>query len=231
MKHKLAIILILFGCFAAISVWAQDKSECIKTVENHGFLSRAQFQCNIKDYSADMMQSAQECYPVLGEKEAKNALGNGMKMFDYNEAKRGHDKICKDVLHDFPNILHNDESAKEEPTVQTVKPDSKSVTPAAMDNERSHNFTLCFGFANNQYRASIYKDMGSSAMETHEKMLDELDAYLAKSTRKDATWEEHEGVLRSAIKQVYADPNYTVEFARAKRDELVKDCADKYGAK
>lgn len=229
MKHKLTIILILFGCFAVISVGAQDKSKCISTIETHGFLTRAQFQCNIKDYSADMMQSAQECYPVLGEKEAKDALKSGMEMFDYNEGKRGRDKICKDVLHDFPNIFHSEEAAKVEPPVEIAKPKPK---PPIMDKQRKHDFALCFNFAMNQHRASIYKDMGSSAMETHEKMVDELDQYLSESKahgkEPDATWEEYEGVLRSAIKQVYADPNYTVELGRTKQFELIKDCTNKH---
>lgn len=91
-------------------------------------------------------------------------------------------------------------------------------------------FNLCLAGAFNHLRAAIYKDMGASAMDAYEGMLKELIASMPKGNGTKPDWTQYDEVMRNAIKTVYADPMYTVEFARAKQEEMIPVCQAKLGA-
>ncbi|MEI7841253.1 MAG: hypothetical protein WCJ11_12215 [Methylococcaceae bacterium] len=84
---------------------AEVNESCKKTLWTHGLLTRGQFQCGFSKYAEDMMQAAKECASTVSDKERKELLAYGMQLFDKNEAAKGHDKICNELLSDFPTIL------------------------------------------------------------------------------------------------------------------------------
>jgi hypothetical protein len=81
--------------------------DCEKTMETDGFLTRAQFQCDIKYYSRAVRDAAQMCFHLLGEVEAGGNVARGMTEFDDSERNVGHAKICRQVLATFPEALRN----------------------------------------------------------------------------------------------------------------------------
>ena len=93
----------------SVSVKAQDKApeegSCEQTIETHGFLSRGQFQCNFRYYGGNMLEAARACGSHMEKDALDHWLSSGMRLYDYNESKRGHLAMCASLLVDFPKIL------------------------------------------------------------------------------------------------------------------------------
>lgn len=79
--------------------------DCKTMLELHGMLSRAQFQCKFSSYSNDLMDLAKVCFNTVGRDASKQFIRDGMDIFDFNEKKRGHKKMCASVLQKFPNYV------------------------------------------------------------------------------------------------------------------------------
>ena len=84
---------------------AKELESCNSTLRTHGFLSRAQFQCGFRHYNEQMIEAARSCSDGRSENDIQAAMLGGMKLFDQNESERGHSKVCRDILKDFPNIV------------------------------------------------------------------------------------------------------------------------------
>jgi len=94
------------GCEVAQSQnQAPKQGSCEQTVEMHGFLSRGQFQCEFRYYAESMLEAAHECTSHMQEAEVRHWLDRGMRLYDFNESKRGHAAMCASLLADFPQIL------------------------------------------------------------------------------------------------------------------------------
>ncbi|MBV8914760.1 MAG: hypothetical protein JOZ05_17175 [Acetobacteraceae bacterium] len=81
------------------------QSGCESILKAHGFLSRAQFQCNFGWYSREMMESARRCSQGMDEAQVRQLLASGMQTFDRNEQQKGHAAMCREVLANFPGML------------------------------------------------------------------------------------------------------------------------------
>lgn len=84
---------------------APAQSDCRQTIEAHGFLSRAQFQCGFRSYSREMLDMARVCGRTLGDETSQQLLRSGMEMYDFNEGKVGRQAMCRDVLQRFPGVV------------------------------------------------------------------------------------------------------------------------------
>ncbi len=95
--------------FVGLEVQAQNKTpeegSCEETIETHGFLSRGQFQCGFRSYGGGMLESARTCSSHMQKDDVDHWLESGMKLYDFNEGKRGHAAMCASLLADFPKIL------------------------------------------------------------------------------------------------------------------------------
>ncbi len=82
-----------------------ELSNCRQIIETHGFLSRAQNRCDLKYYSLQVVREVKLCAQTLSRQEVEQLQLSGMDAFDREERKHGRYPTCKDVLHDFPEIV------------------------------------------------------------------------------------------------------------------------------
>ena len=89
-------VVICLSAFGPSKPHAQEaggagarEQRCVATIEAHGFLSRAQFQCGIKDYSEAMFLAAKDCIASLSSQRVNNLLRKGMVTFDDREKRSG----------------------------------------------------------------------------------------------------------------------------------------------
>ncbi|MDR9713191.1 hypothetical protein RJC70_16415 [Acinetobacter pittii] len=81
------ILVTIFTLFLATSIYAAQESrnlleqtQCEKAVELHGFLSRAQLDCNYHYYSEELKDAAAKCTKHdLGEKANSNMRCDSLK--------------------------------------------------------------------------------------------------------------------------------------------------------
>lgn len=92
----LALVCIQTPCFGV---------ECDKLIQMHAYLSRAQGQCKFSKYNGTFLKEAKTCSPSLADARVKAQLAEGFKLFDQRAKERGQDKLCADILADFPNVL------------------------------------------------------------------------------------------------------------------------------
>ena len=74
--------LILFLCVALAMASRADAADCDQILRMHGFLSRAQFQCNFRSYSEALLTQAHDCIQQMGEARFKEQVMAGMKLFE-----------------------------------------------------------------------------------------------------------------------------------------------------
>jgi hypothetical protein len=79
--------------------------DCKKTVDLHGYLSRAQFQCGFSKYSQKLLDAASACKSHLSDDEIRKTLLHGMKDFDADERKLGSYPMCKGILQKFGQFV------------------------------------------------------------------------------------------------------------------------------
>lgn len=107
------ILVTVFTLLVGTSIYAAQESKslvgqthCEKTVELHGFLSRAQLDCNYHYSSEELIHEAEKCTKhELGDKYGKEVMRFGMNQFE--ERKKGDTKgqLCSRVLKEFPNYI------------------------------------------------------------------------------------------------------------------------------
>jgi hypothetical protein len=98
----IAVVCMLCGSAA----YAQAPTMiCQEIVMAHGFLSRAQAECDIAYYSQDMMGAAGRCYQILSRAERSNAFNRGIDLFDDYKRQKGQTRLCAWVRAQFPQIL------------------------------------------------------------------------------------------------------------------------------
>jgi len=85
----------------------QNDAECKRLLRAHGFLSRAQFQCDFREYSSEMLEAARSCAQRFSETAMQELIRGGMVLFDENEKEKGHKSLCEEILIKFPNIVRN----------------------------------------------------------------------------------------------------------------------------
>jgi len=82
---------------------AESKKFCLDTVlVNHGYWSRAQFQCDIPNYSQEVMAKVKSCLNIISESKADEVLMKGMKKFDALEKAVGHRDACDFMQFQYP---------------------------------------------------------------------------------------------------------------------------------
>ena len=99
--------------FVAIVIGAADfalaetirTDDCAAMLQLHGLLGRAQFQCELREYSPELLQVAQACAKKLSEAKTKSLLASGMQAFDRNEKERGREQLCRDIQRDFGELV------------------------------------------------------------------------------------------------------------------------------
>jgi hypothetical protein len=69
---------------------ASELAQCERTLQTHGFLSRAQFQCHYRFYDSSMLQEAKACSAKLSEEKAKEIVMAGMRVFDRSALRHGY---------------------------------------------------------------------------------------------------------------------------------------------
>jgi hypothetical protein len=52
-----------------------------------------------------MTQEAKVCSAKMSEERVKEIILTGMTTFDRKESERGHDKLCRNILKDFPDFV------------------------------------------------------------------------------------------------------------------------------
>ncbi|MER8177684.1 hypothetical protein ABTN05_08195 [Acinetobacter baumannii] len=79
---------------------------CEKAVELHGFLSRAQLDCNYHYYSEELKEAAAKCTKHdLGEKYGREVMKFGMKEFEERKKEDAQGHFCHKVLKEFPKYI------------------------------------------------------------------------------------------------------------------------------
>ena len=78
---------------------------CEEVLKTHGFLKRAQFQCDFRFVNDEMMQVAASCGREFGKAKSQEIMARGFRVFDQNDTAKGRSKICREVLDSFPKIL------------------------------------------------------------------------------------------------------------------------------
>ncbi len=83
-----------------------EPTYCEQVVALHGFISRAQFTCNYRYYAKSLISDAAKCTKhEVGEKYSMEVIKFGMSQFDERRAEVGKEKLCKEVLKDFPEYV------------------------------------------------------------------------------------------------------------------------------
>ncbi|MFP5083860.1 hypothetical protein [Acinetobacter pittii] len=83
-----------------------EQTQCEKAVELHGFLSRAQLDCNSHYYSEELKDAAAKCTKhELGDKYGREVMKFGMKQFEERKREDAKGHLCSKVLKDYPNYI------------------------------------------------------------------------------------------------------------------------------
>ena len=106
-------LVTVFTLLVGTSAYAEQepktyiqRTTCERAVQLHGFLSRAQLDCNYHYSSEELIHEAEKCTKhELGDKYGKEVMRFGMNQFE--ERKKGDTKgqLCSRVLKDFPNYI------------------------------------------------------------------------------------------------------------------------------
>lgn len=84
----------------------KEPTYCEQAVALHGFMTRAQFTCKYRYYAQTLITDAAKCTKhELGDKYSQEVIKFGMSQFDERRAEVGKDKLCKEVLLDFPEYV------------------------------------------------------------------------------------------------------------------------------
>lgn len=107
------ILVIAFTLLVGTSVYANHESKnlleetkCEKILELHGFLSRAQLDCNYHYYSEELKHEATKCTKNdLGDKYGRELMKFGMNHFEELKKDDTQGHFCSKVLKDFPSYI------------------------------------------------------------------------------------------------------------------------------
>jgi CHAT domain-containing protein len=102
----LLILVIQCGATQAQPV-GEVGSGCPLTLQTHGFLGKAQRDCDFPSYSGSMRLAAQSCFSNLPKSAGEKAILDGLKFFDQLKATRGLQTACNEVLNSFPGTFGN----------------------------------------------------------------------------------------------------------------------------
>jgi hypothetical protein len=91
--------------FLGVDLETAARGKCEKTLQMHGMLTRAQFQCGFSKYNAALIDEARTCAPVVGEANLEGLLREGMSLFDRHEKEAGRKVVCRSILADFPAYI------------------------------------------------------------------------------------------------------------------------------
>ncbi|WP_454667883.1 hypothetical protein [Acinetobacter calcoaceticus] len=105
-------LVMVFTLFVGTSVYAMqpknggEPTYCEQVVALHGFLSSAQFDCNYRYYSNELMHDAAKCTKhELGDKYGQDVLKFGMSQYEERKSEVPKAQLCKNILKDFPNYV------------------------------------------------------------------------------------------------------------------------------
>ncbi|MGK8803980.1 MULTISPECIES: hypothetical protein [Acinetobacter] len=105
-------LIMVFTVFLGTSVYAmqpkngEEPTYCEQVVALHGFLSRAQYDCNYRYYSKEFMRDVKKCtIHELGDEYAEEVLKFGISQFEEREDETPKAQLCKEILKDFPNYV------------------------------------------------------------------------------------------------------------------------------
>ncbi|KUM12529.1 hypothetical protein AV645_02765 [Acinetobacter calcoaceticus] len=107
------ILVTIFTLLVGTSIYAAQEPQslvgqthCEKTVELHGFLSRAQLDCNYHYYSEELKDAAAKCTKhELGDKYGREVMKFGMNQFEERKKEDIKGQLCSKVLKEFPNYI------------------------------------------------------------------------------------------------------------------------------
>lgn len=102
--------IVLVGCIASSPmVLAQNNrsssDQCPVLLQTHGFLSKAQSECDFPNYSQSMVAAARDCLGRLSKLEGERAIHDGLETFDALEVQKGRKGICEQALTAFPGFF------------------------------------------------------------------------------------------------------------------------------
>ncbi len=106
-------LVTIFTLLVGTSIYASQESrnlleqtQCEKAVELHGFLSRAQLDCNYHYYSEELKEAAAKCTKHdLGGKYGREVMKFGMKEFEERKKEDTQGHFCHKVLKEFPKYI------------------------------------------------------------------------------------------------------------------------------
>jgi CHAT domain-containing protein/Tfp pilus assembly protein PilF len=78
-------------------------------LQTHGFLSRAQLQCDLTYQSQNMLAAAKQCFGRVAKPNAELALRKGMERFDVLQAEKGKEALCNEIIRTFPGVFGDDQ--------------------------------------------------------------------------------------------------------------------------
>lgn len=105
-------LVMVFTLFVGTSVYAlapkngEEPTYCEQVVALHGFLSRAQFDCNYRYYSNELIHDAAKCTKhELGDEYSEEVIKFGMNQYEERKTETPKPQLCKSILKDFPNYV------------------------------------------------------------------------------------------------------------------------------
>lgn len=104
MNSRVFTVLTAMVALLAMGLDA-EAATCEQTIKTHAFLSRGQFQCGFRYYGTEMLEAARACAKKMSNTALDRSLRSGLRLFDFNEGKRGRAAMCASMLADFPKIL------------------------------------------------------------------------------------------------------------------------------
>ncbi|SEO54884.1 hypothetical protein [Acinetobacter sp. yr461] len=106
-------LVTVFTLLVGTSVYAEQepktyiqRTTCERTVQLHGFLSRAQLDCNYHYTSQELIHESEKCTKhELGDKYGKEVMRLGMDQFEARKRGDMKGQLCSTVLKEFPNYI------------------------------------------------------------------------------------------------------------------------------
>lgn len=105
-------LVTVFTLFIGTSVYAlapkngEEPTYCEQVVALYGFLRRAEYDCNFRYHSKEIMQDVKKCeVHELGDEYTEEVLKFGISQFEERASETPKAKLCKEILKDFPNYV------------------------------------------------------------------------------------------------------------------------------
>lgn len=109
MRKFLVTVVTLFvgtSVYALAPKNGEEPTYCEQVVALHGFLSRAQFDCNYRYYSNELMHDAAKCTKrELGDNYSQEVIKFGMNQYEERKTETPKAQLCKSILKDFPTYV------------------------------------------------------------------------------------------------------------------------------